>query len=158
MTNVHSNQKLHVIHQCGQPRVVKAVQDAYKARQISAEVVPYFDDIAPVYEKADLVIARAGASTVSELITMAIPSILIPLANSIDNHQVANAHYYAKHGACMILREAQLKKGEKLANMVHIFMHNPSQYIRMVKRAHALARWESTQEMVEKCRQYLDKS
>jgi UDP-N-acetylglucosamine--N-acetylmuramyl-(pentapeptide) pyrophosphoryl-undecaprenol N-acetylglucosamine transferase len=76
-----------------------AVRAAYAAAGITAEVSPFFADMARHLATAHLVIARAGASTVSELAVAGRPAILVPLPNAIDDHQTANAAFLAEAGA-----------------------------------------------------------
>ena len=61
------------------------------------------------YLDADLAITRSGASSLSELINLRIPSIAIPLPSSADNHQLENANYFHKKGYCIVLEERFVK-------------------------------------------------
>jgi len=74
----------------------------------SLKVVDYIDDMSSAYNKADLVIARAGAVTVSELMAVGVASVLIPFAGAVDNHQLMNAAYLAKAGASITITEQEL--------------------------------------------------
>ena len=67
-------------------------QDAYRALGITADLKPFFDDVPQRLRQAHLLITRAGASTVAELAAAGRPAMLVPLPNSIDDHQMANAH------------------------------------------------------------------
>jgi UDP-N-acetylglucosamine--N-acetylmuramyl-(pentapeptide) pyrophosphoryl-undecaprenol N-acetylglucosamine transferase len=83
-------QNINVIHQCGQYDL-EEIRRKYSERGLDANVVKYIDDIAAVYKGIDLVICRAGAMTVSELMCAAIPAIYIPFPYAIYNHQYHNA-------------------------------------------------------------------
>ena len=72
------------------------------------EVVEYIDDMSSAYHEADLVIARAGAVTVSELMAVGVASVLIPFAGAVDNHQLMNAAHLAKAGASITILEQEL--------------------------------------------------
>jgi UDP-N-acetylglucosamine--N-acetylmuramyl-(pentapeptide) pyrophosphoryl-undecaprenol N-acetylglucosamine transferase len=82
--------KLRIVQQC-RAEDIERVRAAYAACGVTADLSPFFDDVAAKLEEAHLVIARAGASTVAELAVMGRPAILIPLPGAIDDHQTANA-------------------------------------------------------------------
>ena len=69
------------------------------------KVVPYIDAMDQAYIEHDLLLSRAGASTVSEILAVGINSILIPFPFSVDSHQVYNAQFLAEQGGCHIILE-----------------------------------------------------
>lgn len=69
----------------------------------SVRGVPYLADIGDAYAVADLVVARAGASTLAELAMAALPAILVPYPHAADDHQTVNAQAYASSGAAVVL-------------------------------------------------------
>ena len=71
-------------------------------------LVPYLDDPSPAYAAADLVVARAGASTLAELAASGRPSLLIPYPYASEDHQSANARFFAESGAARLLHDAEL--------------------------------------------------
>ena len=72
--------------------------DAYKEKGLEAEVHPFISDMAWAYRQADLVVSRAGATTLSELTALGKPSILIPYPYAANNHQELNARSVAAEG------------------------------------------------------------
>jgi len=82
--------RLNITHQA-RPEDLKRVEQAYADAQIKAVVKSYFDDVAGLLVKMQLVVSRAGASTLAELTAMGRPAILVPLAIAADDHQTANA-------------------------------------------------------------------
>jgi UDP-N-acetylglucosamine--N-acetylmuramyl-(pentapeptide) pyrophosphoryl-undecaprenol N-acetylglucosamine transferase len=102
-----------VVHQCG-AEALEAVRAAYAAAGVPAEVHAFIDDMAARYAACDLVIARAGATTVSELAAAGVPALLVPLVVSTTAHQRGNAEFMAAHGAAMHLPQAELT-AERLA-------------------------------------------
>ncbi len=72
------------------------------------EIVEYLHDMPSEYAWADLTIARAGTGTISELASVGMPSLLIPLPTSADNHQYVNAHSLVEKGASILLEEKNL--------------------------------------------------
>lgn len=84
---------------------LKRIRAFYAEFGIKAVVKTFFYDINEIYNKSDLVIARSGSATLSEISVLEIPSILIPFKTSSDNHQYKNAKFYADNGACILLEE-----------------------------------------------------
>jgi UDP-N-acetylglucosamine--N-acetylmuramyl-(pentapeptide) pyrophosphoryl-undecaprenol N-acetylglucosamine transferase len=97
--------RLHVTQQC-RAEDLDRVRAAYFASGISAELAPFFADIADRLRTAHLVIARAGASTVAELAVAGRPAILVPLPGAIDDHQTANARALANAGGAWVLPQS----------------------------------------------------
>jgi UDP-N-acetylglucosamine--N-acetylmuramyl-(pentapeptide) pyrophosphoryl-undecaprenol N-acetylglucosamine transferase len=102
-----------VVHQCG-ARHVEAARDAYARAGVTAEVLPFIDDIAARYADADVVICRAGAITAAELCVAGVPAILVPFVARTTDHQRTNADFLARHGAAIHLPQSELN-AERLA-------------------------------------------
>lgn len=105
-----------VVHQCGTGRL-EAVQAAYRQAGVEAEILPFIDDIAQRYARADVVLCRAGAITITELAVAGVPSILVPLVVSTTQHQRTNAEYMAGKGAALHLVQSELT-AERLAEVL----------------------------------------
>jgi len=87
--------------------VLKNFSAEEKARY---KIVPYFEnDIKEAYAAADLIISRAGSGSIFEIAAMGKPSILIPLPEAANNHQVQNAYEYAGSGGAVVLEETNFK-------------------------------------------------
>jgi UDP-N-acetylglucosamine--N-acetylmuramyl-(pentapeptide) pyrophosphoryl-undecaprenol N-acetylglucosamine transferase len=97
--------RLDVVHQVREEQV-EAARQAYSAAAVNAEVAPFFQDMGRRLGAAHLVIARAGASTVTELQVAGRPAILIPFAAAADDHQTANAEGLTAVGAADVIAEA----------------------------------------------------
>jgi UDP-N-acetylglucosamine--N-acetylmuramyl-(pentapeptide) pyrophosphoryl-undecaprenol N-acetylglucosamine transferase len=102
---------------------LERVKAAYAADGITAELSPFFPDVAARLVAAHLVIARSGASTVAELAVAGRPAILVPLPGAIDDHQSANARALAEAGGAWVIPQPQFtpaflaqRLGELLAN------------------------------------------
>ena len=96
-----------VTHQCGKA-AVQEVKKAYQDLGIQAEVVSFIDDMAAAYSKADLVVCRAGATTVSELTAVGIAAILVPFVVSTTQHQLGNAQYLQANDAAILIEQKDL--------------------------------------------------
>ncbi|MDP5008608.1 MAG: undecaprenyldiphospho-muramoylpentapeptide beta-N-acetylglucosaminyltransferase [Glaciimonas sp.] len=105
-----------VTHQSGKQHI-EALQAAYKAAGVAAEVVAFIDDMPRRYADADLVICRAGAITLSELTAAGVASVLVPLMVSTTSHQRENARWMAQKEAAIHLPQADLSK-ERLSGML----------------------------------------
>ncbi|MEW4527788.1 MAG: undecaprenyldiphospho-muramoylpentapeptide beta-N-acetylglucosaminyltransferase [Maioricimonas sp. JB045] len=95
-----------IIHQTGWNDAAR-IRAAWRSLRIDAEVAPFFDDTASLYARADLVVSRAGATTLAELACAGLPSILVPYPHAARNHQVANAEAFCKVGASMIVEQGR---------------------------------------------------
>ena len=96
-----------VIHQCG-ARFVKEVEKRYHDLGVEASVVGFIDDMAKAYRESDLVICRAGATSVAELCAAGAASLLVPLVVGTTSHQLGNAKYMSKNGASVMIEQKNL--------------------------------------------------
>jgi UDP-N-acetylglucosamine--N-acetylmuramyl-(pentapeptide) pyrophosphoryl-undecaprenol N-acetylglucosamine transferase len=108
-----------VIHQTG-GRDVEMVREAYESWRIRCTVVPFIEDIAAVYSRATLAIARAGATTLAELAVSGIPSILFPYPHAASNHQWHNAQAFRRAGAAIVLEQKEGSGGWKAPTVLPI--------------------------------------
>ena len=92
------NQRPQVKHQAGE-RHIAALKANYAAAGIEGDLVAFIDDMADAYANADLVICRAGATTVAEIAAAGVASILVPYPYAVDDHQSTNARYLSDTGA-----------------------------------------------------------
>jgi UDP-N-acetylglucosamine--N-acetylmuramyl-(pentapeptide) pyrophosphoryl-undecaprenol N-acetylglucosamine transferase len=102
------------------------------------KLVPYLADPADAYAAADVVIARAGASTLAELAVTGTPAILIPYPHAADQHQAHNAALFAETGAAVVLRDAEVD-GDKLWWTLRELLDEPDRYAAMRRAARSLA-------------------
>ncbi len=101
-----SLQKTLSIHQQSAYPIIPAIEDLYAKTSCKSIVIrPFFDDIGALMKSADLVICRAGASTVCEVAIMQLPAVFVPLKIARDNHQYYNAKHLADKGAAYIVNE-----------------------------------------------------
>lgn len=105
-------QRPRVRHQAG--RTLAVAEAAYAQAGVEARIEEFIADMAEAYRWADLVICRAGASTVSELASAGCAAILVPFPAAVDDHQTANARYLTEAGAARLLPESELD-AERLA-------------------------------------------
>jgi UDP-N-acetylglucosamine--N-acetylmuramyl-(pentapeptide) pyrophosphoryl-undecaprenol N-acetylglucosamine transferase len=96
--------QFEVMHQTGL-QGLEPTRQHYQRLGLEAEVTAFIDDMAQAYHWADLLICRAGASTVAELMAVAIPAIFVPLPHAIDDHQTANAAAMTQQGAAWLVAQ-----------------------------------------------------
>ena len=113
---------------------IEAVTEAYDAISARAEIKPFFDDIAERLAKAQLVISRAGASSIADITVIGRPSILIPYPHATGDHQSANAAGLVEAGGAFAIPEDQLTP-EMLAGYIEAIVGEPEGANAMVKAA-----------------------
>ncbi len=96
-----------VVHQAG-GAYHEAVHARYRDRGVAAEVLPFIDDMAGRYADTDLIVCRAGATTVAEIAAAGIASVLVPYPYSVDDHQTLNARFLADRGAALLITQGEL--------------------------------------------------
>jgi len=82
---------------------------------LSAEVKPFLDDMGAAYREADLAVALAGAGTLGELSLAGVPSIVVPLTTSADDHQRENAYHFARHGGISLIDQRDWERDDSAA-------------------------------------------
>ncbi len=142
-----------VRHQTGKRNFELTVQ-RYAEAGVEAELMPFIDDMATEYARADLVLCRAGALTVSELAAAGVPALLVPYPHAVDDHQSANGRYLAEAGAAELLPQSTLS-AESLAAVLSTYCEFPERgrerLLDMAQRAKVLAKPEATRCVAEIC-------
>lgn len=139
--------RLEIIHQTGFADV-GWVEEGYAKQRFSAKVTAFINDMAEAYAAADLVIARAGAITVSEVLVWGKPALYIPYPYAAYNHQEVNARVVAERGAARLMLDKDLT-GERLAGALIALLRDPEDLRRMGTHARALARPDAAQAVVD---------
>ena len=145
----HFGSGLIITHQCGRDREAE-VSRAYEDIQIPARVVPFIEDMSSAYREADLVIARSGAMTVTELCAAGLASILLPFPFAASNHQAANAQVLSSAGAAVVI-EASILDQHRLAKEIDRLLGDRNLLLEMGYAARKLARPDATAEVAGYC-------
>ncbi len=121
--------ELQIIHCTGEYGydIAKA---AYKQTNIDAFVCSFLDDMGAALSMADIIICRAGATTIAEITSLGIPAILIPYPHAADNHQYWNAMELASNGGGYLLQQIDLTP-EKIIELITDLLNNKEKYNRM---------------------------
>ncbi|MCC6609853.1 MAG: undecaprenyldiphospho-muramoylpentapeptide beta-N-acetylglucosaminyltransferase [Burkholderiales bacterium] len=137
----------HVVHQSG-AKHVEQLRANYAAAGIQATLIPFIDDMAAAYAEADLVVCRAGATTVAELAAAGAASVLVPFPFAVDDHQTTNARYLADRGAAVLIQQRELSP-ERLADMLRRFTRE--ELCAMAGRARSAAKPDATSAVARAC-------
>jgi UDP-N-acetylglucosamine--N-acetylmuramyl-(pentapeptide) pyrophosphoryl-undecaprenol N-acetylglucosamine transferase len=117
---------------------LEELRAAYLGLGLNAELAPFFRDLPERIAHAQLVIARAGASTVAELMTIGRPSLLVPLPHALDNDQLENATRAAQGGGGWCVRQAELTP-ERLAAELETLFSSPEVLAAAADKAKGMA-------------------
>ena len=122
------------------------VAKCYDDHNIDADVQPFFQDVPRRMSEAQLVISRAGASSIADLTVIGRPAILVPYAHATGDHQSANARGMAEAGAAVVVSEGELHV-EPLTATIHDILRQPEEARRMAMAALALGKPDAAREL-----------
>jgi UDP-N-acetylglucosamine--N-acetylmuramyl-(pentapeptide) pyrophosphoryl-undecaprenol N-acetylglucosamine transferase len=140
---------LHITHQTG-ARDREAVEKGYRACGFEPDVREFISDMSAAYAGAELVVCRAGATTLAELTVCKKPAILVPFPRAADNHQVVNAKSLVVAGAAVMIEETELT-GELLAQEIRRILAHPDVRERMSRAAGRLGSPQASKEIADVC-------
>ena len=138
--------RLRISHQTGE-KDLERVREGYRALGFQAQVSSFIDDMSAAYAAADLVVCRAGATTIAEVTACGKGCIFIPFPHAADDHQRKNAESLLKRGAGLMILEEDLT-GERLAGEIRAMMEEPEQLAEMERNARSLAQLDAAQAIV----------
>lgn len=141
--------KIHIVHQTG-ARQIEKVRQSYKVSGIKAKVLPFIVDMAGAYQSADLIICRAGATSLSEITASGKAAILIPYPWAADDHQTKNAQAMADAGAAVMINERELTGG-KLFGVIENLLYDEQKLKKMEKKSAELGNINAAKNIVDVC-------
>ena len=136
-----------VVHQSG-AKQIDALRANYAAAGVQAELTPFIEDTAQAFADADLVICRAGASTVTELAAVGVAAIYVPFPHAVDDHQTTNAHFMVDAGGGWLMPQPALN-AQKLAEMLQNMQR--STLLNVALKAKTMQKIHATREVVAAC-------
>jgi len=142
-----------IVHQTG-PADEAEVREAYRKFEGNHEVHSFIDNMPQHFADADLIVCRAGASTVSELCAAGRPAILVPYPHATNDHQRYNAESLVQAGAASLLPDDQL---EQLGATIAQLLDDPSRLTRMAQAARDLARPQATAAIADVAEGFLER-
>lgn len=144
--------RLRVLHQTGvkDQAEIAARYQQLRTTGLSAEALAFIDDMPRAYAGADLLVCRAGATTIAELTVCKKPAILVPFPFAADDHQTVNAHAMVDAGAAILLPEKDLT-GQKLAEAIGALDADRARLQKMSRASGYLGRPEAAREIADVC-------
>ena len=140
-------QRPHVIHQSGATQI-DALRAHYAAAGVEAELTPFIDDTASAFAAADVIVCRAGASTVTEIAAVGAAAVFVPFPSAVDDHQTTNAEFLVNAGGGWLVQQRDLTP-ESLAKMLSN-MERPALMDKALK-AKNMQKINATREVVTAC-------
>lgn len=144
---------LAIVHQTGD-KGLDATVKRYAAAGVAADCQAFIKDMASAYQHTDLIIGRAGATTVAELAITGKPAVFIPYPFAADNHQEINAREMAEAGAALMFKQSELT-AETLAEALRPLLTDAARRAEMGARMKALARPAAAATIIDWCESQL---
>ena len=134
----------------------KSYYDDYKSLDVSdnVKIVPFMDNLINLLKDSDLIISRAGASTIAEITAIGLPAILVPSPYVTNNHQYKNAKELSDNGACVIVSEEDFS-GETIIREIDKLFDNKELYDKMSKNSKKLGIDDSATRIYEEIRRII---
>jgi UDP-N-acetylglucosamine--N-acetylmuramyl-(pentapeptide) pyrophosphoryl-undecaprenol N-acetylglucosamine transferase len=140
---------LQIIHQTGSKDRDEAAR-AYEAKGLTAETLAFITDMAAAYRRADLLVCRAGATSIAEITAAGKAAVLIPFPFAVEDHQTSNAEVLVQAGAAEMIPERELT-GARLAASIKRYHAGPELLRRMEIRSRGLGNVRAAAEIVDAC-------
>lgn len=142
-----AHERPSVVHQSG-AKQIDALRANYEAAGVQAELTPFIEDTAQAFADADLVICRAGASTVTEIAAVGAAAIYVPFPHAVDDHQTVNARFIVDAGGGWLLQQHALN-AQKLAEMLQNMQRET--LLNAALKAKTMQKIYATREVVAAC-------
>jgi UDP-N-acetylglucosamine--N-acetylmuramyl-(pentapeptide) pyrophosphoryl-undecaprenol N-acetylglucosamine transferase len=142
-------ERLRIIHQTGKDDM-ETVTKGYRDQAMEAEVLPFITDMATAYGKADLLVCRAGATSIAEITASGKAAIFIPFPFAVNDHQTKNAELLVNRGAAAMIPERALT-GESLSGVIRRLAQDPGKIEEMQRNAASLGNARAAADIVDEC-------
>ena len=136
-----------VVHQSG-AKQIEALRANYAGAGVQAQLTPFIDDTAQAFADADLVICRAGASTVTEIAAVGAAALFVPFPSAVDDHQTTNASFLVDRGAGWLVPQGQLTPASLAAQLQNL---DRASLLQRAQAAKQMQQLEATQTIVAAC-------
>lgn len=147
LSRIPAPQRPHVLHQSG-AKQIEELRANYAAAGVTAELTPFIEDTASAFAEADLVICRAGASTVTELAAVGAAALFVPFPHAVDDHQTTNAKFLVDAGGGWLVQQGELTP-DRLAQM--LITLDRGELLRRALAAKKMQKTQATEQMVAAC-------
>jgi UDP-N-acetylglucosamine--N-acetylmuramyl-(pentapeptide) pyrophosphoryl-undecaprenol N-acetylglucosamine transferase len=136
-----------VIHQSG-AKQIEALRANYAGAGVQAQLTPFIDDTAQAFADADLVICRAGASTVTEIAAVGAAALFVPFPSAVDDHQTSNARFLVDQGGGWLVPQGQLTPASLAAQLQGL---DRASLLQKAQAAKQMQQREATPSIVAAC-------
>lgn len=136
-----------VTHQSG-AKQIDELRANYAAAGVTGELTPFIDDTALAYADADLIVARAGASTVTEIAAVGAAALFVPFPSAVDDHQTTNAHFLVDAGGGWLVQQSELTP-ELLADLLQ--KTERSTLVERAQKAKTMQKTDALDQVVRAC-------
>jgi UDP-N-acetylglucosamine--N-acetylmuramyl-(pentapeptide) pyrophosphoryl-undecaprenol N-acetylglucosamine transferase len=144
-----AGERPQVTHQSGEKQI-DALRASYAAVGVQAELTPFIEDTAQAFADADLVVCRAGASTVTEIAAVGAAALFVPFPAAVDDHQTTNARFLVDAGAAWLVPQPQFTP-QALAQTLQTVQR--AQLMAMAQKAKQMEKTEAVAAVVLACEQ-----
>jgi UDP-N-acetylglucosamine--N-acetylmuramyl-(pentapeptide) pyrophosphoryl-undecaprenol N-acetylglucosamine transferase len=141
--------RIRITHQTGKDDL-DMVKQGYSDQAVEADVLPFITDMAAAYGKADLLVCRAGATSIAEITASGKAAIFIPFPFAVNDHQTKNAELLVNRGAAAMIPERDLT-GENLAGVIRRLAQDQGKIAEMEKNAASLGNARAAADIVDEC-------
>jgi UDP-N-acetylglucosamine--N-acetylmuramyl-(pentapeptide) pyrophosphoryl-undecaprenol N-acetylglucosamine transferase len=142
-----------VLHQSG-AKQIDELRANYRAAGVEAQLTPFIEDTAQAYAQADLIVCRAGASTVTEIAAVGAAAVFVPFPSAVDDHQTTNAKFLVDAGGGWLVQQRDLS-AQRLAELLQK-IERP-ELIRKALAAKTMQKTQATGEVVAACEELTSK-
>ncbi|WP_425400213.1 UDP-N-acetylglucosamine--N-acetylmuramyl-(pentapeptide) pyrophosphoryl-undecaprenol N-acetylglucosamine transferase [Aeoliella sp.] len=141
-----------IVHQTGEGQL-QTTEDRYPSDTSQILTVSYIDELASLLFETDIVVCRAGGTTLAELALAGVPAVVVPFPDAADNHQMANAEVYREAGACVVVDEwaAGDRLTDELTNQVRALAADHERRDEMRRAMRSLARPDAAEAIATRC-------
>jgi UDP-N-acetylglucosamine--N-acetylmuramyl-(pentapeptide) pyrophosphoryl-undecaprenol N-acetylglucosamine transferase len=139
--------KIQFLHQTGE-KDFDLVREFYQSRGFKGTIIPFIYDMADAYAVADLVVSRAGATTIAELTACGKAAILIPYPHAAGDHQEVNAKKLWDLGAAQMIHDKDLN-GKALSDLIRYLIDEPDAITEMERLSKSLGKSDATKKIVD---------
>ncbi|MBU4519171.1 MAG: undecaprenyldiphospho-muramoylpentapeptide beta-N-acetylglucosaminyltransferase [Gammaproteobacteria bacterium] len=146
---IPSAQRPQVTHQSGEKQI-EALRANYTAAGVLAELTPFIDDTAQAFADADLIVCRAGASTVTEIAAVGAAALFVPFPHAVDDHQTSNARFLCDSGGAWLVPQTELTPAS-LAQKLQTLQRE--QLMEMAGKAKQMEKTNAVAAVVSACEQ-----
>jgi len=147
LAQLQTEERPEIWHQTGDKHF-DVTKKLYESMGVNAKLTPFIQDMAEAYAWANMVLCRAGASTVAELCAAGLGAILVPYPYAVDDHQTANAGFMVSNHAALCIQQTELTES-RLADIVRQFSDSPEKRLAMAEAAYQLRKVNVAEKVYE---------